>query len=690
MKKLLLWNLFAILFFTSAIAQDIVTTRPQKKAVVLEEYTGINCPYCPQGHAAAEAIATSNPNKTFIINVHTGYYATPSAGQPDFRTSFGSALEGQTSLEGYPSGTVNRHYFADLSTGGGTALSRDAWSNAAQQIFDESSPVNVGVSTVYNPGTREVVITVEAYYVEGLPFGLNSNFIQVAILESNVIGYQAGASSSYNHKHILRDLVTGQWGEEIENIEQGTVVTKTYNYTLDEDFVAENCTVLAFITETRQEIVTGAEAPVIDGWNNGEIEPDYARLFADTNLDAGQVDQESQFNVTLINGLADAQNATLTLVHDAPEDWTVTFTFDGNDYTESASISLLGDEVKDVTINVTPGETVGVANCVLSLSSETYPAEDEKVAEVFVVSGVDNLIINGSGQNNNISSDDFTSVYKNGLSEAGCESYGAIPGSTLVQAADFGLLEDVKNIYMNVGGTIPVLTVDQTNVLTDFIDNGGNLLIAGQDVGFDIFGSGASSGSITQKLFFQNYLSVSLLNDGDAQNNSISSTVDSVYSGISGVALYNAYSGAFDPDAVKKYGNAQEVLFYPSGKAAAVKNYKGDARIVYFAFGLEQVQNADARNDLLDRTYRWFQGWEGSNVESNRLVDLSMYPNPVTNILTVDSQGEFEYSIINVSGQVVLQGISNGQITTSELPSGLYMIKVKSDIGESINKFTKD
>ena len=32
------------------LAQTIVSTSPENKKIILEEYTGIHCTYCPDGH----------------------------------------------------------------------------------------------------------------------------------------------------------------------------------------------------------------------------------------------------------------------------------------------------------------------------------------------------------------------------------------------------------------------------------------------------------------------------------------------------------------------------------------------------------------------------------------------------------------------------------------------------------------
>ena len=692
MKKFILFPIIGLLLTGAICAQDFVTTRPQLKAVVLEEYTGMNCPACPSGHEAAANLVTANPDKTFIINIHTGYYATPSDGQTDFRTSFGNGLAGQTNLEGYPSGTINRHFFPDLSTSGGTALSRADWPAAANQIYEESSYVNLGVETTYDVGTRELEVSVETYYVEGLPFGIESNFIQVALVESNVIDYQAGASNSYNHKHILRHLITDQWGDEIENPVAGDVVFRTYTYIINDEWVPENCDIIAFITESHQEVITAAKVPVIDGLHNGEVDADYARLFVDHALDAGSDGVMSEFDVTLINGLNEVQEFTLTLNHDAPEAWVVTFTVNDIDYSDNTSLSLTADEIKSLKINVTPNSTVGVAHCELVLTSVSYPAETEKIAEIFVVSGVDNLIVNGSGTNSTIESSDYEVYYTNALVEAGCASSGAIPGYTLEQAFIAGALDDVVNLYFNIGATTPVLTVEQTNAITEYIDNGGNLLFAGQDIGWDIMGTQATSGAYTMKLFYQNYLSASFLNDGSSANNSIVSTTDSIYSGIASASLTNIYGGDFDPDELKNFGDAKEVLFYSNGKAAAIKTYKGSAKILYLGFGLEQVSSEDVRNDLMDRTYRWFSGWEGSDVDNISISNLRIYPNPVVDFLRVE--GDFsnaEYHIYSITGQLIDANTieANNLIDMSYLKSGMYIIEILNDNVLSKSKFIK-
>ncbi|MBK7172973.1 MAG: Omp28-related outer membrane protein [Bacteroidales bacterium] len=218
MRKILL-SFFAILLVSSTMyAQNLVSTDPQNKNVVLEEYTGIHCQYCPDGHRIAQGIANANPGRVVLMNIHQGSFAVPSGSEPDYRTPFGDALAGQTGLTGYPSGTVNRHVFAGSTS---TALNRGSWSASADQIMAMVSPVNIGIESSFNEATRELTVNVELYYTASST--VSSNFINVALLQDSLIGPQTGGGmgNNYIHMHMLRYFLTGQWGDEVNYYKPG-------------------------------------------------------------------------------------------------------------------------------------------------------------------------------------------------------------------------------------------------------------------------------------------------------------------------------------------------------------------------------------------------------------------------------------------------------------------------------------
>lgn len=248
-----------------SFAQTFVSTTPANKNVVLEEYTGTNCVYCPDGHRIAQQLVAANPERVFAMNIHQGSFA---GSNPNYKTQWGDALANQTGLTGYPSGTINRHVF----TGTTTALNRGSWAASATTIMGQASPVNIAAQSTIDWSTRILTVVVEVYYTGNATNATNK--LNVALLQNNVFGPQTGGAnfnpsmvigSNYRHMHMLRDLLTGQWGIDITNTTTGSFFTQTFNYTIPADFNSvtfnlEDIEVLAFIAEGNQEILSGCES----------------------------------------------------------------------------------------------------------------------------------------------------------------------------------------------------------------------------------------------------------------------------------------------------------------------------------------------------------------------------------------------------------------------------------------------
>lgn len=283
--------IFTYLFigsFLFTFAQLPVSQTTQKKKILIEEFTGKTCQYCPIGHKTTTEMKEADPQNVFVLNIHAGFYAE---GTPNYRTIFGNALANQSQLSGYPSVTVNRHYFGysqQDAPAGATALGIDKIVSAATAIVLDDAYVNVAVESSLDVVTRVLTINVEAYYTGSSPAGYN--LLNVAITQDEIWGPQTGAAAhypenidpvtnKYKHGHMLRHMVTGQWGDTISTTTLGTLVQKTYTYTLpakigDVDVELPNLNVIAYISQTRQEVINAnGGKPVLTGLdNNLEVE----------------------------------------------------------------------------------------------------------------------------------------------------------------------------------------------------------------------------------------------------------------------------------------------------------------------------------------------------------------------------------------------------------------------------------
>lgn len=603
MKKQI--TLFILIFVMAGISfsQTITTNVPQLRNAVLEEFTGINCGYCPEGHEIAQTLKDDNPGRVVLINIHQGPFANAS---PDFTTEFGDALANQAGVAGYPTATVNRQVFPEVDNVEG--LGRGAWVYAAHQIFPEATPVNIGFTTSFDDVSRELTIDVELFYTADV--NVENNFLHIAFTESGISGPQAGTSGTYTHNYMLRHLITGQWGDTIAQPETGTLINKSFTYTVPAEYNVENSEIAVFVTETKEDIYTGvvgsASGTTVTGESVVYVGDVYApeTFFVETTPGTEEIFQLDAYNALMQEG-----NFKMVVTAEAPDNWNYLLQVEGNDYTDTANVTIPQTDSLSFNVAVTPGNTPGIGVYKIEMFSVEYPEAPARVSYVYVISGVTDLIVDGSGSFGDGESYDFHNVYLDALNQVTTTGVGYMPGGLLTKAFNQEALNQVQNIYLNVGWTFPSIDDDEALALIDFLENGGNLMIAGQDIGWDIM-SGDGYGTSTTMNFYQNYLSASYTSDGSTTNNQIiPDTMDYVYKYIdASSSVVDAYNGNMYPDQIAPAGDAVAAWYYNTThtKIAGIRNQTDTYKVLYLGIGLEMVQSEDMQHQIIESTYNWF------------------------------------------------------------------------------------
>ena len=262
MKTLLLSFVILSLGF-QVKSQTIVSTDPENRNALIEEFTGIACGFCPMGHLEVETFINAHPGDGFSVAIHQGFFAIPDENQPYYLTDVGDGLGAYFSVNSWPSGLVNRHDF-----GGGMTYPLNEWNQYASSVITEGSYVNVACEATVDVQSRELTVHVETYYTGNSPE--SSNFINVALTQNNIKGPQFSSwfnpdaitpDGAYMHEHMLRDLITGQWGDEISPTTSGTFIDKIYIYTIPEAINEVpvrlgDLEIVSYIVETEQEVET--------------------------------------------------------------------------------------------------------------------------------------------------------------------------------------------------------------------------------------------------------------------------------------------------------------------------------------------------------------------------------------------------------------------------------------------------
>ncbi len=671
-------------------AQTITTSQPLNKNVVLEDYTGIHCQYCPEGHVIAQQILDNNPGRAAAIAIHQGPYATPSGSEPDYRTPFGDALAGQTGLSGYPSGTVNRHVFL----GGVTALGRGDWTWASNQTMSEPSPVNVGVTSDFDSITRNLTVHVELYYTANSNTG--TNYINVALIQDHIFGPQTGggAGNNYEHMHMLRYLVTDQWGDPVTPTTAGTLIEKDYNYTVPADYngvpcVVSNCQVVAFVTESHQEIQSGDVVNAINGTNLyvGDF------TISDSTMALGAPFVTNDFHLQANSDIPGTEPFVIKLVKDTPSDWEASITMGSQTSSDSLSVDLTQGTPSDLTLHVMPGGTPGFYSLTLEMRSVNNPNAPPKFFKVYELSNVNTLLVNADGDANATS---FQQVYIDGLNAAG-SMYNGVMSSTMFQKAwQAGILQNVQCVFYNVAWTFPAFTDPQAIALKAYINNGGHVFVAGQDIGWDIeSGQSGSHGTTDTKDLYTNYFKADWIDDGTTANNKlIANTSDSIFGTVATSNVVDVNGGYMYPDQVAPLQNAIDVFYYNTAltKISALRSMKATAKVVYFGVGMEMVQSVPVRNDIIKKAWDWF-GSPSVGIPPVASTSTSAshlgqcYPNPVSGTATIllnDIKGNMTIEVVDLNGKIrmsvpVHEGMTGVTIDSGSLSSGLYLVRLVSD-----------
>ena len=247
----------------TTLAQGQVSTDPQPRNALLEEFTAINCGNCPTGHATAAILAAANPGRVVMLNVHAGSLATPSGVQPYLRTTWGNQLHGAFGVTFTPQALVSRKPY-----NGSTLLQPASWSAATNALLPQTAIVNLYIATDYDPDTRQLSVDVEHYYTSASTGAADR--LHVLLTEDHLTAYQqnygpGGAQPAYDHRHVLRAALTPFAGDGLGAGLLGETGLTTYSYTLPVGWNAENSRVVAFVSEANGEVHQAAEAPAIAG-----------------------------------------------------------------------------------------------------------------------------------------------------------------------------------------------------------------------------------------------------------------------------------------------------------------------------------------------------------------------------------------------------------------------------------------
>ncbi|MFK8039232.1 MAG: Omp28-related outer membrane protein [Crocinitomicaceae bacterium] len=186
-----------------------------ERNVLIEDFTGHKCTFCPAANTEAAAIETNNPGRAFVISIHAApgpggtspFQAVSPTGEKfttDFTTPEGKEIaehlsEVQGGVEGNPTGAVSRVKNAI----GQVLIKANTWADATDTILNNPSLfpllVNIQAKSNYYPETNGIFIHTEVDFLKATS---GEYAIVVYAIQDKIIDWQLnGSATEENYEH---------------------------------------------------------------------------------------------------------------------------------------------------------------------------------------------------------------------------------------------------------------------------------------------------------------------------------------------------------------------------------------------------------------------------------------------------------------------------------------------------------
>ena len=243
------------------IVADVFDKRPEK-VVLLEDYTGMQCVNCPDAAAIIDNIHHTFENNFIAVGLHptSGPYQKPMPNKDgvlvDLSSADADAYYKKYSVKAFPTAMIDRSEFDGVKL----LDNKDKWSSYVFNKAQETTSVNISMTSSYDAATRTVTLATDVAFFEAVAEEL---YLQLWVIENGIIGPQVtakGVNWEYEHNHVLRSAINGTWGQSLGSFfaAKQELETITTTYTLNKAWNADNCEIVGFVYRASDDVILQA------------------------------------------------------------------------------------------------------------------------------------------------------------------------------------------------------------------------------------------------------------------------------------------------------------------------------------------------------------------------------------------------------------------------------------------------
>lgn len=658
-------NIKKLFFFCLFIA--IVSNGQVPKKILMEYATNASCPPCATFNPGNYDFLKSNYNNTVAVWYHAWW---PGPNDPMF---VANDSENRARINYYGINGVPDYVLNGKEKGWSTNdLTADLKADHAK-FTNLESPLKINVTSTIVADSLKITISLKALQDINLP----DLVLHTAITEQ-MVKYQSppGSNGEEQFPHVFRKFCAGSNGEPLQSLTAGDSLRFTYTEFIDESWNKDVLTTVAWVQSFSTKEVVQAASDL---------------FFYEVTTSVPGINilskNESMVSTYSIENILeeDLQVRIKTQLIENNQGWSYSLHADGSPF-DSLDIMLLPGETFTFDLNLETNSSSG--NIDLDILAESLKENSNFKSRVnfyaAVVSG-DVLIVDDDGE------ETFEQNYLRYFNNKGMD-FSKLSLNTLLKIYDNYGLENFKYVFWNVGTQSPTLDTKESSLLMDYLADGGNLFIASQNLGYDIH-------EVT-KLTSPRFLYSVYLDALYVENTDTSSAVESIpdnplFNGLA-FTLNNIYPNIHDVVESKR-GNSIPVLEYSeSQNPAMLIHTKGESKISYLTFGLEQIESEQIQDSILSSVMNWFDSPTGLSddnanyIPANYLLEQN-YPNPFNPATSISYQiikpGNVNLSVYDLLGQKISTIINTRQapgrysveFNAERLNSGIYFYSIKTN-----------
>lgn len=177
------------------------------RTVLIEEFSGAWCGFCPDGEVILEDILADHPDDVVALAFHEG-------DAMDVSVSYD--VSSLIILQSFPQAGINRVFTPGL----GIAVNRSYWADMVAAQLDRYTPAEVSIEHTYNPDNRVLRVTLTANFVDDAYGDMR---FALAITEDNITGTGSGYDQANNYNNTFGHPFAGM-GDPIVGYQHQRVV----------------------------------------------------------------------------------------------------------------------------------------------------------------------------------------------------------------------------------------------------------------------------------------------------------------------------------------------------------------------------------------------------------------------------------------------------------------------------------